>query len=578
VKLTGSEILIESLKKEGVKHVFGYPGGVVLNIFDVLYDQKDIELILTRHEQGATHMADGYARATGKPGVVLVTSGPGATNTVTGIATAYMDSIPMVIITGQVPTMLIGNDAFQEADIVGITRPCTKYNFLVKDVADLARTIKEAFFIATTGRPGPVLVDIPKDVTVAKAVFTYPDDVDIRSYRPTVKGNMWQIKQAAQAIAKAKRPVIVAGGGVITSGAAEELKELAELTKVPVTLTMMGLGAFPGDHKLCLGMLGMHGTYYANMSVHESDLLVAIGMRFDDRVTGKVEGFAPNAKIVHIDIDPTSIRKNVRVDVPIVGDVKNVLKDLNKVVKEAGDAQLTPVRKAWLERIEDWKAENPLSYDQDDVIKPQFVIEKICEITKGEAIITTEVGQNQMWSAQFYKFKKPRTWLSSGGLGTMGYGFPAAIGAQLAFPNKLVFDIAGDGSIQMNIQELATAVLNNLPVKVAILNNCYLGMVRQWQELFFNKRYSSTCLIGTPDFVKVAEAYGAVGLRAQKPSDVEGVIREAIKVKKPVFMDFVIDQMEKVYPMVPAGAAINEMLLRPKTEKEAGKKRLRVVR
>ena len=578
MKLTGSEILIESLKKEGVKHVFGYPGGVVLNIFDVLYDQKDIELILTRHEQGATHMADGYARATGKPGVVLVTSGPGATNTVTGIATAYMDSIPMVIITGQVPTMLIGNDAFQEADIVGITRPCTKYNFLVKDVADLARTIKEAFFIATTGRPGPVLVDIPKDVTVAKAVFTYPDDVDIRSYRPTVKGNMWQIKQAAQAIAKAKRPVIVAGGGVITSGAAEELKELAELTKVPVTLTMMGLGAFPGDHKLCLGMLGMHGTYYANMSVHESDLLVAIGMRFDDRVTGKVEGFAPNAKIVHIDIDPTSIRKNVRVDVPIVGDVKNVLKDLNKVVKEAGDAQLTPVRKAWLERIEDWKAENPLSYDQDDVIKPQFVIEKICEITKGEAIITTEVGQNQMWSAQFYKFKKPRTWLSSGGLGTMGYGFPAAIGAQLAFPNKLVFDIAGDGSIQMNIQELATAVLNNLPVKVAILNNCYLGMVRQWQELFFNKRYSSTCLIGTPDFVKVAEAYGAVGLRAQKPSDVEGVIREAIKVKKPVFMDFVIDQMEKVYPMVPAGAAINEMLLRPKTEKEAGKKRLRVVR
>jgi acetolactate synthase I/II/III large subunit len=572
MKMTGAEIFIECLKKEGVKHVFGYPGGVVLNIFDVLYGQKDVELILTRHEQGATHMADGYARATGKPGVVLVTSGPGATNTVTGIATAYMDSIPMVVFTGQVPTMLIGNDAFQEADIVGITRPCTKYNFLVKDVKDLARTIKEAFYIATTGRPGPVLVDIPKDVSVGKAEFSYPDKVDLRSYRPTMKGNLWQIKQASETIAKAKRPVIIAGGGVILAGASAELKELAETAKIPVTLTMMGLGSFPGDHKLSLGMLGMHGTYMANMSVHNSDLLIAIGMRFDDRVTGKVEGFAPGAKIIHIDIDPTSIRKNVRVDIPIVGDVKDVLKELNKVVKKDSKGTWTEIRKAWVKQIEDWNFEHPMAYDMDDVIKPQFVIEKINEITKGDAIITTEVGQNQMWTAQFFKFKKPRTWLSSGGLGTMGYGFPAAIGAQMACPNKLVFDIAGDGSIQMNIQELATAVLYNLPVKVAILNNCYLGMVRQWQELFFGERYSSTCLIGTPDFCKVAEAYGAVGLRATKPSEVEPVIKEAIKVKKPVFMDFVIDQMEKVYPMVPAGAAINEMLFRPKAEKKPVRK------
>ncbi|HEY3347112.1 MAG TPA: biosynthetic-type acetolactate synthase large subunit [Nitrospirota bacterium] len=568
MKLSGAEILIESLKKEGVKHIFGYPGGVVLNIFDVLYDQKDIELILTRHEQGAAHAADGYTRATGKPGVCLVTSGPGATNIVTGIATAYMDSIPMIVITGQVSTQLIGNDAFQEADIVGITRPCSKYNFLVKNVEDLARTIKEAFYIATTGRPGPVLIDIPKDVSVAKAEFKYPDKVDIRSYKPVLKGNAWQIKQAAEAIQKAKNPVIVAGGGVILSGASVELKELAELAKVPVTLTLMGLGAFPGDHKLCLGMLGMHGTYQANMAVHESDLLIAIGMRFDDRVTGKVEGFAPHAKIIHIDIDPTSIRKNVRVDVPIVGDVKNVLKDLDKAIRGEFKEQPSAVRKAWLDRIADWTAEQPLDYDQDDlVIKPQYVVEMINKVTKGDCIITTEVGQNQMWAAQFFKYVKPRTWISSGGLGTMGYGFPAAIGAQLACPNKDVFDIAGDGSIQMNIQELATAVLYKLPVKVAILNNCFLGMVRQWQELFFEERYSSTCLTGIPDFVKVAEAYGAVGLRATKPSEVEGVIREALKVKKPVFMDFVCDQTEKVYPMVPAGKAINEMLFRPRETK-----------
>jgi acetolactate synthase-1/2/3 large subunit len=572
MKITGAEILIESLKKEGVKHVFGYPGGVVLNIFDHLHDEKELQLILTRHEQGAVHAADGYARATGKAGVVLVTSGPGATNTVTGIATAYMDSIPLVVITGQVPTMLIGNDAFQEADIIGITRPCTKYNILVKDVKDLAHVIKEAFYIATTGRPGPVLIDIPKDVTTGKAEFEWPESIKLRSYNPTYEGNKYMITQAANMIAKAKKPVIVAGGGVILSGASKELKELAEYTDVPVTMTLMGLGGFPGSHKLSLGMPGMHGTYYANKSIQESDLLVAIGMRFDDRVTGKISAFAPNAKIVHIDIDPTSIRKNVRVDVPIVGDVKKVLTVLNKVLKEEVKETWHEVRKAWLKQIAVWKAERPLTYDKEsDLIKPQYVIEKIYELTKGDAIITTEVGQNQMWACQFFKYDKPRTFLTSGGLGTMGYGLPAAIGAQLAFPNKLVIDIAGDGSIQMNIQELATAVINKLPVKVAILNNGFLGMVRQWQELFFQERYSHTRLDASVDFVKIAEAYNAVGLRATKPSEVEPVLKEAFKIKRPVFMDFAIDWQEKVYPMVPAGAAIDEMLFleeKKKTEKK----------
>ncbi len=572
MKISGAEILIESLKKEGVKHIFGYPGGVVLNIFDLLHDEKELQLILTRHEQGAVHAADGYARATGKAGVVLVTSGPGATNTVTGIATAYMDSIPLVVITGQVPTMLIGNDAFQEADIVGITRPCTKYNFLVKDVKDLAGLIKEAFYIATTGRPGPVLIDIPKDVTTGKTEFVWPETIKLRSYSPTYEGNKYMITQAAHMIAKAKKPLIIAGGGVILSGASKELKELAEHANVPVTMTMMGLGGFPGSHKLSLGMPGMHGTYYANKSIQESDLLIAIGMRFDDRVTGKISAFAPNAKIIHIDIDPTSIRKNVRVDVPIVGDVKRVLTTMNTVLKEEVKETWQEVRKAWLKQIAEWKAERPLTYDKEaDIIKPQYVIEKIYELTKGEAIIATEVGQNQMWAAQFFKYDKPRTWLSSGGLGTMGYGFPAAIGAQLAFPNKLVIDIAGDGSIQMNIQELATAVINKLPVKVAILNNGFLGMVRQWQELFFQERYSHTRLDASVDFVKIAEAYGAVGLRATKRSEVEPLLKEAFSIKRPVFMDFVIDWQEKVYPMVPAGAAIDEMLFleeKKKTEKK----------
>jgi len=576
MKMSGAEIFLECLKREGVKHVFGYPGGVILNIFDLLYDSKDLQLVLTRHEQGAVHAADGYARSTGKPGVVLVTSGPGATNTITGIATASMDSIPLVIFSGQVPTMLIGNDAFQEADIVGISRPCTKYNFLAKDVKELATIVREAFHIAMTGRPGPVLIDLPKDVTSAKTDFVWPE-IKIRSYNPTLEGNKWMIAQAAQLISKSKKALIVAGGGVILSGASKELRELAEFNDLPVTMTLMGLGAFPGTHDLSLGMPGMHGTYYANKAIQEADLLIAVGMRFDDRVTGKIDAFAPNAKIIHIDIDPTSIRKNVRVDVPIVGDVKRVLSVLNKLMKEETKEQWTEVRKSWLRQMEAWKKERPMTYTySEDVIKPQFVVEKIFELTKGDAIISTEVGQNQMWAAQFYKFDKPRMWLTSGGLGTMGYGFPAAIGAQFAHPNKLVIDIAGDGSIQMNIQELATATINKLPVKVAILNNRYLGMVRQWQELFYNERYSHTHLEVVPDFVKVAEAYGAVGLRATKPSEVEPVLKEAFKIKKTVFMDFVIDWKEKVYPMVPAGAPIDQMLFEEKPEKT--EKKLKAVK
>ena len=562
MKLTGAQIFFECLKAEGVEVVFGLPGGAVIDLYDEM-PKHNIRHILVRHEQGATHMADGYARATGKVGVCLVTSGPGATNTVTGIATAYCDSIPIVVFTGQVPTALIGNDAFQEADIVGITRPCTKHNYLVKDVRDLARVIREAFFLARSGRPGPVLVDLPKDVVAGKIEFKYPKNIVMKGYKPTTEAHMGQIKRAYSAIAKAKRPVIYAGGGVILSSAAKELKQLGERLKCPVTTTLMGLGGFPAPHELWLGMLGMHGTFRANMAVANADILIAVGARFDDRVTGKLDEFAPSAKIIHIDIDPTSISKNVRVDIPIVGDCKDALKKFLQLIKENPIEDLEKQRQPWLDQVQKWKETYPLAYEQkDDQIKPQYVVEMIYKLCKDKnPIITTEVGQNQMWAAQYYHFSEPRTLLTSGGLGTMGYGMPAAIGAQAAFPDRLVIDIAGDGSIQMCTQELTTAVENNLPVKVAILNNQYLGMVRQWQQLFYEKQYCATCLKMAPDFVKLAEAYGAVGLRATKPSEVEKVIQEALAVAKPVLMDFVVNPEECVYPMVPAGAATTEMIL-----------------
>ena len=561
MKLTGAQIFFECLKAEGVEVIFGLPGGVLLDLYDEM-PKHDIRHILVRHEQGATHMADGYARATGRVGVCLVTSGPGATNTVTGIATAYMDSIPIVVFTGQVPTALIGNDAFQEADIVGITRPCTKHNYLVKDVRDLARIIREAFYLASSGRPGPILVDLPKDVINAKTEYKFPKKISLKGYKPTTEAHLGQIKRAYTAIGKAKRPVIYAGGGVINSNAAKELKQLGENIRCPVTTTLMGLGGFPAPHELWLGMLGMHGTFRANMAVGNTDLLIAIGARFDDRVTGKLDEFAPAAKIIHIDIDPTSISKNVKVDIPIVGDCKDALKKLLQLIKESPIDDLEKARKPWLDQIRKWKETYPLAYEQaDDLIKPQYVVEKLYELSEGKGIISTEVGQNQMWAAQYYHFAKPRTLLTSGGLGTMGYGLPAAIGAQAAFPDRLVIDVAGDGSIQMCIQEMITAVENNLPVKVAILNNQYLGMVRQWQQLFYEKSYCATCLKIAPDFVKLAEAYGALGLRAHKPDEVEAVIREGFASPKPVIMDFVVNPEECVYPMVPAGAAMTELLL-----------------
>jgi len=562
LRIPGSKILMECLKREGVTTIFGYPGGAVLNIFDEMLN-TDLRHILVRHEQAAVHAADGYARASGKTGVVIVTSGPGATNTVTGITTAYMDSIPIVVFTGQVPTPLIGNDAFQEADIVGITRSCTKHNYLVRDVKDLSRIVREAFYLAKTGRPGPVLVDLPKDVISTEIEFKYPEeDVFIEGYRPTFVGNVKQIKKAVRLIMRSKRGVIFAGGGVILSNASEKLRELAQKLNMPVTMSLMGLGSFPGDHPLSLGMLGMHGTYSANMAVTESDLLIAIGARFDDRVTGKIETFAPNAKIIHIDIDPTSISKNVHVDVPIVGDCKIILGQILEALQDENLDELKIKLKPWHKKIEQWKQAHKLTYKKNGSLKPQFVIEKIYELTKGDAIIATEVGQNQMWTAQFYKFKKPRTLLTSGGLGTMGYGFPAAIGAQVAFPDKIVIDIAGDGSIQMNIQELATVSQHSLPVKIFILNNRYLGMVRQWQELFYNRRYASVSLdYPSPDFVKLAEAYHILGMQITDPKDVEEAIIKALSTKEAVLIDFRVAEEEGVYPMVPAGAPINEMLL-----------------
>ena len=555
-KLNGGQILIKALLDEGVDTVFGYPGGVLLDIYDVLFKTSGLRHILVRHEQGAAHAADGYARATGKPGVVLVTSGPGATNTVTGITNAYMDSVPIIVFTGQVNSAMIGNDAFQEADIIGITRPITKHSYLVKDVSQLAQTIKEAFHIATTGRPGPVLVDLPKDVIVSKAKYERKEKVQIRGYNPVYNGHNQQILKTAKLIKESKRPVIYAGGGVVSGNAAQELQGLAMKCNIPVTTTLLGLGAFPEDHPLSLGMLGMHGTWYANMAISECDLLLAIGARFDDRVTGNLDTFSINSKKVHIDIDPTSISKNVCVDLPIVGHVKNILPKITKLTEKADTA-------TWLEQISTWKKEHPLTYSKSEThIRPQFVIEEVSKITNQEAIVVTDVGQNQMWTAQFYSFSKPRSIISSGGLGTMGYGLPAAMGAAIGCPERTVVCFTGDGGFQMNMQELAVAVQNGVPIKIIILNNGYLGMVRQWQDLFYKKRYSHTCIRdGNPDFVKLAESFGAPGLRIEKPADVRPALEEAMKFSnRPVVMDFVVADEENVFPMVPAGASITEML------------------
>ncbi len=567
-KMTGAKILMESLKREGVDVFFGYPGGAVLDIYhEISRHQENIRHILVRHEQAAVHAADGYARATGKVGVALVTSGPGATNAVTGIATANCDSVPLVVFSGQVPRSLIGNDAFQEVDIVGITRPCTKHNYLVQDVNDLADIIAEAFYVARSGRPGAVLVDLPKDVVQAKANFVYPEKVSLRSYNPTYTPNLNQLRKAADLIMQAERPLIVTGGGAIISNAHEELNWLANALNIPVTATLMGLGSFPANDPLFLGMLGMHGTYAANKAVNACDVLIAVGMRFDDRVTGLVSAFAPNAKIVHIDIDPSSIGKNIPVHIPLVADCQHTLRALKGLIGQHLETKTVPYahNPAWKNEVEKLRSERPLFYSPGEEIKPQQVIETVQTIVKsmdrGEALITTEVGQNQMWTAQFYKFNTPRTFLSSGGLGTMGYGFPAALGAQAAFPNKLVIGIAGDGSIQMNSQELATAVESKLPVKIVILNNRYLGMVRQWQELFYDRNYSFTPMQGQPDFVALAKAYGAEGYRVSRPEDIEANLREAFASPNPAFIDVLVEREENVYPMVPANGAIDDMLL-----------------
>ena len=563
MKLTGAEIFIESLKREGVEYLFGIPGGAVIDLHDALYKQDNIKFILTRHEQAAVHMADGYARSTGKPGVALVTSGPGATNTITGLATAYMDSVPIVVFTGQVPTPLIGNDAFQEADIVGMSIPCTKYNFLVKDVNELSKTIKKAFYIATTGRPGPVLIDFPKDIQVSKTEFKYPDTIHIRGYNPTYHGNPKQIKKVVKAIANSKKPLLYVGGGAVISEAHNEIYNLAKKLQIPVFTTLMGIGAFPEDDELSLGMAGMHGTFRANMAIQYCDMLISVGARFDDRVTGKVSEFAPYAKIVHIDIDPTSISKNIEVDYPLVGDAKLVLKDMSPLFDGYSTINWKEVRKPWLDQINKWKNEHKLAYDKEtEEIVPQYVIEKLNELTKSEdPIISTEVGQHQMWVAQFYTFKKPRRLLTSGGLGTMGYGFPAGIGAKFGFDNKQVYIIAGDGSFQMNVQELSTIAAYNKSVKIIIMNNGYLGMVRQWQQLFYGRRYSNTVLEVQPDFVKLAESYGIKARRIRKKSEVAEALKELVAYKNPYLLDVVIAKEENVYPMVPAGASLDNMLL-----------------
>lgn len=564
MELTGAEIVVRCLAEEGTEFVFGYPGGAVLNIYDEVFKQNKFKHVLVRHEQAAVHAADGYARATGRTGVALVTSGPGATNAVTGIATAYMDSIPLVVISGQVPTAAIGMDAFQEVDMVGITRPCVKHNFLVKDVKDLAETIKKAFYIASTGRPGPVVVDIPKDVTQHKTEFTYPKKVTMRSYNPVIKGHPGQIKRAVQMILEAKRPMLYTGGGVVLSNAAEELTQFTRQLGFPITSTLMGLGGYPATDPLFTGMLGMHGTYEANMAMQHCDVLIAIGARFDDRVIGNPDHFFQDGRrIIHIDIDPTSIAKRVKVDVPIVGNVKDVLAEMNKLIQASKERPDQAALKTWWTQIELWRSQDCMKYDRDSsLIKPQYVIEKLYEVTRGDAYVTSDVGQHQMWAAQYYKFDQPRRWINSGGLGTMGFGLPAAMGVQFAHPEAMVACVTGEGSIQMNIQELSTCKQFNLPLKIILLNNRYLGMVRQWQEFFYGNRYAESYMDALPDFAKLAESYGHVGMKIEKPEDVEGALKEAFDMKdRLVFMNFITDQKENVFPMIPAGKGLSEMIL-----------------
>ncbi|WP_019021808.1 MULTISPECIES: biosynthetic-type acetolactate synthase large subunit [unclassified Thioalkalivibrio] len=561
--ITGAEIFVRSLQAEGVDLVFGYPGGAVLHIYDALYKQSQVSHVLVRHEQGGIHAAEGYAKSSDKPGVALVTSGPGATNAVTGIADAYMDSVPLVVFTGQVPTSMIGNDAFQEVDTVGITRPCVKHNFLVKDVKDLATTIKKAFYIATTGRPGPVVVDIPKDVTADSCEFEYPESIHMRSYNPKTRGHTGQIRRAIELILSAKQPMIYTGGGVVLGRGSEALTEFTRKLGYPITNTLMGLGAYPASDEQFVGMLGMHGTYEANMGMHHADVLIAIGARFDDRVTGNIEKFCPHAKIVHVDVDPASISKNVKVDVPIVGEVEPVLRELIRALDENGGQPDADALKAWWDQIREWRGQDCLKYDRDsELIKPQFVVQKFWELTGGDAFVTSDVGQHQMWAAQFYGFDKPNRWINSGGLGTMGVGLPFAMGVQLAHPDATVGCITGEASIQMCMQELSTCYQYQLPLKILNLNNRYMGMVRQWQEFFYQGRYAMSYMDALPDFVKLAEAYGHVGIQVDKPGDVEGALKEALAQKdRLVFLDFITDQSENVYPMIPAGAGQNEMIL-----------------
>jgi len=566
VELTGAQILVKALADEGVEYIFGYPGGAALHIYDALYQQDDVKHILARHEQGAGHAADGYARSNGKPGVVLVTSGPGATNVVTPVATAHMDSIPMVVITAQVPSHLIGDDAFQEVDSIGITRPCVKHNFLVKDVRDLATTIKKAFYVATTGRPGPVVVDIPKDITANTTEYIYPKSISMRSYQPVSEGHSGQIRKAVQVLLGAKRPIIYSGGGIILANCSDKLTELVRLLGYPCTNTLMGLGAYPATDPLFIGMLGMHGTYEANLAMHECDVMLCIGARFDDRVTGDTNKFSPYAKIIHVDVDPSSISKTISADIPVVGSADVILDEMIRQIKESARKPDAEALQKWWQQIEGWRKVDCLDYDRDsELIKPQFVVEKLYEVTEGDAFVTSDVGQHQMFAAQYYKFTKPRRWINSGGLGTMGFGLPAAMGVQLAHPDATVACVTGEGSIQMCIQELSTCKQYDLPLNIVNLNNRYLGMVRQWQEFFYDRRYSNSYMDALPDLVKLTEGYGHIGIRIEKNADVEGALREALNDKSRLyFLDFITDQTENVYPMIAAGKGHHEMHLSPR--------------